>query len=273
MPHLHLSDGNSIAYDLIPPSTADGLTFVFFNALTGDKAMWTGAIGERLIAEGHGLLAWNLRGQAESAFTLDAFTQTQIRDDALALLDEVKPQRPVHVGLSIGGLFAADVHLAGAAGKAEALVFINTLRKIGPRIAWINDALPVIAKLGGGDLVRDLYGPLLFNEEWQGENREQFLKGGYEPLAEDTGTFKLMACGSTMDWDIPYEKLDMPVLNITGLQDRVFLNPGDVEKLLARLPNVRDERMANAGHLIPAERPEEFAELLADFAAKMDGTG
>jgi len=268
---LQLSLGNtdSIAYDHTPPSTANGVTFVFFNALTGDKSMWNGAIGERLLAAGHGLLAWNLRGQADSAFSIDTFTQKQIADDALALLEEVQPQRPVHVGLSIGGLFAGDVHLAGSTGRAEALVFINTLRKIGPRIAWINDALPVIAKLGGGDLVRDLYGPLLFNEEWQRQNREQFLKGGYLPLEEDTGTFKLMACGSTMDWDIPYEKLDVPVLNITGLQDRVFLDLDDVGELLARLPQVRDERIADAGHLIPAERPEEFAELLVDFAASL----
>lgn len=273
MPHLALSDGNSIAYDHTPSTASDGLTFVFFNALTGDKSMWTGAIGERLQAEGHGLLAWNLLGQAGSDFTLAAFTQTQICNDALALLEEVKPARPVHVGLSIGGLFAADTHLAGGAGRAVALVFINTLRKIGPRIAWINDALPVIARLGGGDLVRDLYGPLLFNEEWQGQNREQFLQDNYQPLDEDTGTFKLMACGSTMDWDIPYEKLSLPVLNITGLQDRVFLDLDDVAELLTRLPQVRDERMDNAGHLIPAERPQEFTELLIEFATSLGSVG
>ena len=59
----------------------------------------------------------------------------------MALLEEVKPVRPVHVGLSIGGAFGLILHTAGGAGQADGLVLINTLRKNIPQLNWINDSV------------------------------------------------------------------------------------------------------------------------------------
>ena len=66
----------------------------------------------------------------------------------MALLEGVKPVRPVHVGLSIGGAFGLISHTAGGAGKADGLVFINTLRKDIPRPNWINDAVVRVFETG-----------------------------------------------------------------------------------------------------------------------------
>jgi len=125
--------------------------------------------------------------------------------------------------------------------------------------------------VGGLDLFRDLYLPLLMNESWQADNRLNFLKPeSYEPLALDSGHYKLLAeAGRSADWEIPYESLHLPVLVITGLQDRVFLDPNDVEALFARLPHARRVDMHDAGHLIPAERPEALAGALIDFAMEL----
>ena len=68
------------------------------------------------------------------------------------------------------------------------------------------------------------------------------------------------------DWDLPYERLDLPVLVMTGLQDRVFYERAGVEALTARLPMARALTLDNAGHLIPLERPAETVQALRDFA-------
>jgi 3-oxoadipate enol-lactonase len=128
MPLLELSPANTLAYDLIEPSDT-GFTFVFFNALSGDKSMWTSTVGDALTAEGHGMLLYNLRGQAGRDTTATSIDCASIIEDAKALLDHVRPPRPIHVGLSIGGLFALEAHLAGGSGRADAIVLINTLRK------------------------------------------------------------------------------------------------------------------------------------------------
>lgn len=269
MPIFEISPGNSLAYEYRPPTESTAVTFIYFNALTGDKAMWETAVDPSLPTSSHGMLTFNYRGQAGSAFTVTSFSEASIVADAAALIAHLQPANPVYVGLSIGGLFAAKVHLAGTATSSRGLVLINTLRRDGPRLRWLNDALVRAAEVGGLDLLRDLYAPLLFNEEWQRDNRQNFLKDtGYTPLKPGDGDYLLLKSGSTADWDIPLEEIRVPVLNITGLQDRVFFNAVDVDALLERLPGARRIDMANAGHLIPAERPTELAAALAEFATR-----
>ena len=86
MAHLELSPGNTLNYELIAPRD-HGATFVFFNALSGDKDMWSAAVGDALRAAGHGLLLYNLRGQAGSDTTQTAIDVASISADAMALLD------------------------------------------------------------------------------------------------------------------------------------------------------------------------------------------
>lgn len=269
MAQLELSPGNSLAYELIEPR--DGrCTFVFFNALSGDKSMWTSTVGETLRAAGHGMLLYNLRGQAGSPTSQSSITVSDIAEDAKALLEHVKPVRPVHVGLSIGGLFALHAHLSGGHGRADAIVLINTLRKQTARLAWVNDAVTRAAETGGFQLMKDLYSALLMNVEWQAANRGQFLGAApYAPCAPDDTALMLLKSGATADWNVNYEAIDVPTLVISGLQDRVFFDPADVSELTARLPQSVRFDMENAGHMVPVERPERLAEALVTFAGRL----
>lgn len=273
---MKVGPGGTVYYEHVPPVAPAGVTFVFFNALTGDLAMWRGEIGAALEAAGHGLLVFNYRGQDRTAWSpgerLDA---DLIVGDAVALLRDAAPVRPVLVGLSIGGLFAAHAVLGGA--EAAGLVLINTLRRDGERLRWVNDAVVRAAEFGGLKLFQDLYAPLIFNQDWQAANRGAFLgHEPYEPISRASGVYNLLLHAGTADWDIAYEKLAPPVLVISGLQDRVFFDPSDVAGLAARMPDARRLDMPDAGHMIPAERPGELTAALLDFArsvARTEGHG
>ena len=76
----------------------------------------------------------------------------------------------------------------------------------------------------------------------------------------------LLIWAAEADWDLPYERLDLPVLIMTGLQDRVFYEASALASLSARLPRARQITLDDAGHLIPLERPAETARALLDFA-------
>ena len=249
----------------------DAYTYVFFNALTGDTTNWEAVIAPKLRRAGHGTLSYNMRGQTNSPFSPDhTLDMDLIVDDAISLISAVSPTRPILVGLSIGGLFAARAWLKGV--PASGLVLINTLRKDGARLKWIGDALVRAVEVGGLDLFRDLFLPLLVNEEWLSANRAAFLKTGktYEPLKPDSGHYKLLAeAGRLSDWNLPYEKLDLPVLVVTGLQDHVFLERAVVDELARRLPQSIRSDMSNAGHLIPAEQPDALADVLLSFAKEV----
>jgi pimeloyl-ACP methyl ester carboxylesterase len=264
--HLRLGPEDAIAYAHTPPSAAGGVTFVGFNALTGEMAGFENTLGPELRAAGHGTLWWDYRGQGQSP--LGAQTQVdaqQIAGDARSLLAEAAPARPVLLGLSVGGLYAARAWLAGA--PAEGLVFLNTLRRPGARLDWINRALTRLAAVGGLELIKDAYLPVLANDAWLAEHAGSFARdGGSTPLDPDSGLYRLIASGERVDWDLPYERLDLPVLNVTGLADRLFYDPADVQACLDRLPDARPVAVPDAGHLIPIERPQALLSELRAFA-------
>ena len=269
---LEFDSANSIFYTHHEPTSDTGVTFVFVNALTGDYGMWEGEIGDALRAAGHGTLSFNFRGQAQSPIGSDVkIDAAQMTADTARVLEHVKPRRAVLAGLSIGGLFAIQAWLNGLDDvEVVGNVFINTLRRDGPRLQWINDGMMRCVEVGGLDLMRDLFMPLITNEEFQATVRENFITdNGYTALTPADNDYNLLAAGGTANWDVPYEKIDMPVLVLTGLQDRLFYVEDDVEERTNRMPNAKRINMANASHMMPMERPAEFSQALIDFASEL----
>ncbi len=266
MPELDL-DGDRLAFEHHVPTEA-GFTFVMFNAMTQPYTAWA-CVADALHGAGHGTVRFDLRGQpgstAEPALRLGV---DRMASDALALLEHIRPARAVLVGLSIGGLFAVRTLLAGA--NAQALVLVNTLRRPGPRLSWINDAVLRCVEVGGPELVRDLYTPLLAGEDMIVKSRAQaLLDVPYTPIDRSSPLYRLMRDCRDADWDLPYESLELPVLVVTGHQDRVFLEPAVVDALTLRLPDPHRVDFPDAGHLLPAEQPERFAAALVDFVSSL----
>lgn len=266
MPMLELGPNDGLYYEYSPPSQDGACTYVFVNPITGDVGLWNAVIVPALQRQGYGTLVYNFRGQANSPYSPGtALTEEVIVGDLRVLLQHVQPPRPVLVGLSIGGLYAAKAYLGGA--NAAGLVLVNTLRRITPRLAWMNDATLVAMKVGGPDLMKDLLFHLLVGEPFQEANRKDFLKPDtrYEPLPADSGAFNLLTWMGKTDWDIDWSRLDCPVLLVQGLQDRVFYDPPIVAELAATLPNATRVDVAEAGHMLPAETPDAFLAALGGF--------
>jgi len=263
--HLPLGPDDGL-FHLHTPPARDGLpTFVFVNALTGSTDAWEAVVAPALRDEGFGTLSWNFRGQADSPFAPDtALDADAITSDLERLLAKVAPARPILAGLSIGGLYAARAALAGA--RVEGLVLLNTLREIGPRIAWVNDAMARLVAHGGVGLFLDALFPMLVNAEFAAAARPKFLSGAYAPLPPEHGHMNLIRHAAATDWELPLERLEMPVHVVTGLQDRVFLDRAVVDRLFARLPRASREDWDDTGHLLPQERPERLAAALSRFA-------
>ncbi len=265
--HFKLSETDAIHYLHHAPTCEGAPTFVFVNALTGSTDAWEAMVAPALREQGFGTLAWNFRGQAESRFDPELeLTDAVITADLERLLVEIEPARPILVGLSIGGLYAARAVLGGA--RVEGLVLLNTLREINPRIDWVNTAMAQIMGHGGVGLFLDALFPLLVNGDFAARARDNFLKGDYAPLPPEHGHMNLMRNAAHSDWRLDYDALALPVLVITGLQDRVFLDMDVVDRLFAKLPDARREEWAEIGHLLPQEAPERLAASLARFGTE-----
>ncbi|MEM0945438.1 MAG: alpha/beta fold hydrolase [Pseudomonadota bacterium] len=269
MAHLDLGAGNALFYLHEAPTRAGAPTFVFVNALTGSTDHWEASVAPALRPHGFGTLSYNFRGQTDSPFAPDlALTDQVIIADLQKLLEERAPARPILVGLSIGGLYAAKAILAGS--SAAGLVFLNTLREIGPRIAWVNDALPVVTSHGGVGLLMDAMLPLLVGPAFLARMRETALTGAYAPMDPDSGHANLMRHSPASDWAADWGALSLPVLNIQGLRDRVFYDAEVVARLYGLLPDARLEEWPDEGHLLPLEAPDKLADSLARFGAEIE---
>lgn len=270
MSKLEVSPGETLYYEYSAPTT-DTRTFVFVNALTGNTAMWSGEICRRLQSAGYGTLCYNFRGQAQTQYAADTeLTPALIVDDLCLLLASIQPPAPILVGLSIGGLFAAQTHLAGAG--ACGLVLINTLRKPSQRLDWISQSMVCLASIGGGRLVMTanmpmLASPKLLAQMWDAT----FSAEPYEAPLEADGLYRLMVGSLQTDWDFPYERLDVPVLLLTGAHDRVFRIDADIAELKTRIPDAEEKLYAEAGHMIPLEDPRQFTDDLVCFASSCSG--
>lgn len=265
---LELGPSQSIYYEH-DPSGSGKPTFVFINALTGSVAAWQAELGPALREAGYGTLAWNFRGQAESTYGPDdVLDEATITSDLMRLLEEVSPDQPILTGLSIGGLYAANAYLKGA--KASAMVFMNTLRKPGTHLSWINESVTRLAKVGGGQLMMDANLPHLAGPAFLEKMRANALPDTeYVGLEESDPIYQLLANARAADWDITYEKLDLPVLSLTGKCDRVFYNADAVAELMGRMPNVTEVVFDDIGHLIPMEDAARTASAMIQFADRL----
>jgi 3-oxoadipate enol-lactonase len=271
MPLLEISGGEAVHYEHATPTKA-GPTFVFINALTGSTATWEHEeIGPKLRAAGYGTLCWNFRGQAQTQFGPDTVLDAGlIVGDLRHVVDYCRPSAPILVGLSIGGLFAAQAIHAGLV--ASGLVLINTLRKPGLRLDWINRASVALAAIGGLRLLMEANLPMLVNPGQLAAMRDTvFTDAAYQPLAASDGPYRLLAGALAADWDFPWHELTLPTLIMTGLHDRVFRVESDVAELARRIPHRQIVDFADAGHLIPVERPSAFTEALLRFAPACSG--
>lgn len=266
MAMLEITSEDRLYYELTAPHIPGAPTFVFVNALTGNLMAWEKVVAPELRRKGFGALSFNFRGQDGSSFAPETkLNEELLLDDLMTLLEQKAPRRPILVGLSVGGLLAAKAYLRGA--KPAGLVLINTLREKGPRLDWIAKAMPRIMARGGAALYLDALLPMLAGPEFLQAARPGFLKGDYQPLDPAHGHAALVREAVETDWSLPYEQLDLPVLVITGLQDRVFLDRAVVNRLYERLPEAQAEAWEDAGHLPPQEQPEKLVASLERFAA------
>lgn len=240
-------------------------TFVFANSSGATTNTWEESIAPMLRAQGYGTVSFDYRGQGQTRFGSEAqLSPDEIVGDITSLMQHILPTRPIIVGLSIGGLYAAKAILGGV--SVEGLVLINTLRKQNAQVEWINTLEERLIALGGMPLVLDVLRPVLSGCDQLEKLRDSHLSGeGYTPWPVDHPRRRLAEQVKQANWDIPWQELKLPVLIFTGLHDRLFRIQDDVDALTSLLPNATTVTYTDGGHSLQAEHPERFVADLIHF--------
>ncbi len=265
-----IDEKNEIFYEHVIPIREGGSTCVFINALTGDSSAWTGTIGNQIVKGGDGYLAYNYRGQINTKFDkrLDLDSET-IVSDLINLINYIKPENVILIGLSIGGLYAAMAVQKGI--EAKGLVLINTLRKPSERLNWINKAAANAVRFAGTSIVMDMLMPVIASPDFLIKLKEKALNPeNYHGLGQHDGVNKLMQGSLTTNWEFDWSVLNLPTLVMTGHHDKVFRIPKDVDEIICKMNKVIRVEIPECGHLIPLENPELFAYHLIGFIKQVN---
>ena len=118
--------------------TIDGTPLIFINSLGTDLRSWDSVISElnkKKISESHLLVRYDKRGHGLSDCPSPPYTIRDHTEDLAGLINAMRLDQVILVGISIGGMIAID-YTALNTEKVKALVLCDTAPKIGTAEGW-----------------------------------------------------------------------------------------------------------------------------------------
>lgn len=272
---LKTDDGVSIYYEHHLPVGPARPTIIFSCAYCTTHENWRGQV-EPLVAAGHPVVLWDLRGHGDSEAPdhADAYSIERVVADLLAVAEATTPSEPfIAAGLSFGGL--ASLHFAVRhPGRVAALALIDSgpgfknpeaaagwaaqvertasfletrgfeafvAGRAGSTCIGSKPELPAARAAGQAICAQSVAGVARFGRE---------VSGPAPPVIDDLAT------------------LDMPALVVVGENDKPFLRAAEV--MAAKLPRSHHVIIPEAGHIVNIEEAEVFNRELIDFLAKLE---
>ena len=222
---------------------------------------------------GFRVIAVDMKGQglSDKPSAGSEYTSAAMTAHALEILDALALARVHLVGQSMAGKIAAQVALEQP-GRVSKLVLIDAVglgRVKGVSLVkhvpekWLDAVAPLTSRVTFWAVLRRAYGSLA---HFTPRDVEEY----YAPTADPNFVRALFLLLQNFDWDLlkPEElaRLTMPVLMIVGTEDHL-VTPDRVERVAARLEDVRTLVIPGAGHIPNEETPEIVNRALVDFLA------
>jgi 3-oxoadipate enol-lactonase len=236
-----------------PPPRFDGPPVLLIHAGGMDGRMWHPLV-ERL-EDRYWLIVPDLRGHGTTPLPPTEFSHV---DDLLAVLDDLKVERTAVVGCSMGGHVALELATAAPA-RVNALVLMASSLEIDDwseeiRQYWAQES--ELVEAGNIDGAVELNARIWGRE---GETDELVAEMARTSLEHQAGVE-----APERELTVDLASIAVPTLAISGGRDFAdFARIAD--RIAAAVPGAQRAEIADAGHLIPLERPDETAELLVPF--------
>jgi 3-oxoadipate enol-lactonase len=208
------------------------------------------------------VITWDLPGHGIARPAVDRFTVGELADAVADAVRERGARSVCYAGISLGGAVGLELALRHP-DLVAALVPICSGARIGERSGWIDRAAAVRAT-GTAALV------VASAQRW-------FAPGSMERSPEIAGRLLhalrdaddesyALCCEALADYDVR-ERLGevvAPVLALWAEHDGVVSEP-EAREIAEGVRRGTFAMIAGAGHLAPAERPDEVAALLTRF--------
>lgn len=249
----------------------DGPPVVFVHAAVTNAELWTPQV-EALAGE-YTTVTYDLRGHGRTGpSVVDAYTVDLYVDDLQALLSALDVERPVLVGLSLGGL-VAQTYAARNPERVAGLVLVDTFT---PDLDRLAERLQ-LAALRATVLPVRLFGieRVQAAQAWLHERANPGASGDYgsiaavqaaAPLPTDAEFAKVMRCLSAFRGaDVDHAAIDVPTAVLYGERVPGFLRR-QAELLAAMIPGASLTAVPGGGHASTLDDPAFVTERVREVA-------
>jgi 3-oxoadipate enol-lactonase len=247
-------NGTRLSYEIV----GQGPAVIFIHGGLVDSRLWDDQMND--FSKHCRVVRYDLRGFGKSADASEPFSHIE---DLRALLDFLKIERATIVGLSLGGIVAADFALEYPE-RVDRLVFVGSgLRgdKQPPRkdakLAWeaaARGAEPFVEITMRSDLYNGVHPGTVIHTRLR-----QMLLDNFKAIS----TFRLLKYPEPATIE-RLESINAPTLVVIGSRDAQNLK--NIANLLAnKIPRARLVVINGASHHPPVEKPKQFNNTVLNF--------
>jgi pimeloyl-ACP methyl ester carboxylesterase len=245
-----------------------GPPVVFVHGLGDDHGLWRKVVPQ--LSDQYETVAVDMPGHGRSDPIPEGATIEWFADEVAALIRGLDLERPVLVGLSMGGGIAQYVAI-GNLGLLRGLVLVST-SPVFPEATRQRflDRATLAEREGMLDAVVDPSVVRWFTPEYMAANPDEVAATRATVVATDPVCFA-RASRANIDRDCTARlgEIECPVLFVAGLEDPA--DPLRSEPLYrAGIRDVTIELLPDASHLVPVEAVDRFVPLLERFLARLD---
>jgi pimeloyl-ACP methyl ester carboxylesterase len=244
-------------------------SIIFLHGFPYDHTMWKAQIDK--LSEKYFCVTYDIRGLGESPVGDGQYTIESFVDDLETIIDQLKLDKPILCGLSMGGYISLRA-LERMEEKFSAVILCDTRSeadinegklKRAAAIKRINsEGLAPFAK----DFITNCYG-----DHYKQNHKEEFEKRiakstTFNPAGVKGSLLAMLGRNDTTEY---LSKIKIPALVICGEFDA--LTPPAVMKPLAEKINGAEfVVIKNSGHMSPIENPKQVNEVIKKFLGKIE---
>ena len=244
----------------LEPSDQHLLPVVFINSLGSDLRIWDDVTAklERPI------LRYDKRGHGLSDAPMGTYSIADFANDLFGLLEQLKLERVMLVGISVGGQIALEF-ASRFPDRVAGAVFCDTGTKIGTTESW-NARIAAVQESGLAGISQSIM-QRWFSPEFHSEQAQQIL--GFQTMLEHTSTLGyIVTCEALREANLTpaaqtVRQMQIKTLVVCGSEDQS--TPVTLGRELAQTLGTNLELIQGAGHLPCVDHPEELSEILQFF--------
>lgn len=249
----------TLNYELSGPEAAPVLAFS--NSLGTNYGMWDRQLPE--FKKQFRVLRYDTRGHGKSSVPDGLYTLTQLANDFIQLLDDLRIEQVDFCGLSLGGMTGIWLGIH-APKRVKRLVLCNTAAKIGTTDTW-NSRIEAVRKGGMEAIIPNIL-ERWFTHEFRAKEPKVVLQTG-DVLLNTPAQGYIGCCAAVRDMDQRSEvaSISAPTLVITGSKDPVT-PPADGQSLVSAIRKAQYAEFDTA-HLSNIEAANAFTVKVSQFLA------